>query len=147
MFNVELSVSSFGGHAVVALYGNLDLAEVAGLASHLITAVAACGPSIIVDLAGLELIDSCGLGVLVRVLKWTRERGGDMALAAPQPQIRKFLSATGLIDVFCVYPSVEQPRAAPGRPSPCRQQRHSGSAATAVRSGTAGSRRTIGPAE
>src|SRR5260221_2097982 len=108
MFNVELSVSSFGGHAVVALYGNLDLAEVAGLASHLITAVAACGPSIIVDLAGLELIDSCGLGVLVRVLKWTREKGGDMALAAPQPQIRKVFSATGLIDAFCAYPSVEQ---------------------------------------
>jgi anti-sigma B factor antagonist len=108
MFNVELSVNSFGGHAVVALYGNLDLADVPGLASHLITAVAACGPSIIVDLAGLELIDSCGLGVLVRVLKWTRESGGDMALAAPQQQIRKVLSATGLIDVFCVYPSVEQ---------------------------------------
>lgn len=108
MFNVELSVNSFGGHAVVALYGDLDLAEVPGLASHLITAVAACGPSIIVDLAGLELIDSCGLEVLVRVLKWTRESGGDMALAAPQQQIRKVLTATGLIDVFCVYPSVEE---------------------------------------
>lgn len=108
MFNVELSVNSFGGHAVVALYGDLDLADVPGLASHLITAVAACGPSVIVDLAGLEFIDSCGLEMLVRVLKWTRESGGDMALAAPQQQIRKVLSATGLIDVFCVYPSVEE---------------------------------------
>src|SRR5258708_22348579 len=107
LFIVELSVSSFGGHAVVDLYGNLDLADVPGVASHLITAVAACGPSIIVDLAGLELIDSCGLGVLVRVLKWTRGRGGDMALAAPQPQIRKVLSATGPISAFFGYSSLE----------------------------------------
>jgi anti-anti-sigma factor len=108
MFDLELSVDSFGGHAVVALQGELDLADAQGLASHLITAVAACGPSIIVDLAGLELIDSCGLGVLVRVLKWTRDSGGDMALAAPHQQIRRVLSVTGLIDVFSVYPSVEQ---------------------------------------
>jgi anti-anti-sigma regulatory factor len=31
-----------------------------------------------------------------------------MALTAPQQQISKVLSATGLTDVFCVYPSVEQ---------------------------------------
>jgi anti-sigma B factor antagonist len=108
MFNVELSTDSLGGHAVVALYGELDLADAPGLASHLITAVAACGPSIIVDLAGLAFIDSCGLGVLVRVLKWTRESGGEMALAAPQQQVRRILGATGLIDVFPVYPGVQQ---------------------------------------
>jgi anti-anti-sigma regulatory factor len=42
------------------------------------------------------------------VLKWTRERGGDMSLAAPQPRVRRVLSVTGLIDVFSVHPSVEQ---------------------------------------
>ncbi len=108
MFNAELSVDSLGGHAVVALYGELDLADAPGLASHLVTAVAACGPSIIVDLAGLAFIDSCGLGVLVRVLKWTRGSGGDMVLAAPQQQVRRVLSVTGLIGAFSVYPSVEQ---------------------------------------
>jgi anti-sigma B factor antagonist len=126
MFNVELSVDSFEGNAVVALYGELGLADAPGLASHLITAVAACGPSIVVDLAGLELVDSCGLEVLVRVLKWTRESGGDTALAAPQQQVRQLLRVTGLIDVFSVYPSVEQAASGPGPASPCRQQRHSG---------------------
>jgi anti-anti-sigma factor len=82
MFNMELSVDSFRRSRRCRLVRRTDLADAPGLASHLITAVAACGPSIIVDLAGLELIDSCGLGVLVRVLKWTRESGGDMALAA-----------------------------------------------------------------
>lgn len=124
MFNVELSVGDFDGHAVLALCGELDLFDTSDVASHLIAAVAAYGPSIIVDLAGLEFIDSCGLRVLVRALKWTREGGGDLSLAAPQQQARRVLETTGLIDVFSVYPSVEQAvssarLARPGRPRRC----------------------------
>lgn len=108
MFDVDLSAGDFGGHAVVTLCGELDLSGAQDVASHLIAAVAACGPSVIVDLAGLAFIDSCGLGVLVRVLRWTRERGGDLSLAAPQRQVRQVLEITGLIDVFSVYPSVKK---------------------------------------
>jgi anti-sigma B factor antagonist len=108
MFNVDLSVGDFDGYAVVALCGELDLLDASDVASHLIAAVAAYGPSIIVDLAGLRFIDSCGLGVLVRVLRWTRESGGDLSLAAPRRQVRRVLGITGLIDAFSVYPSVKQ---------------------------------------
>ena len=108
MFDMELSVVGHGGHAVVALCGELRLADAPALASHLMTAVAACGPSVIVNLADLSFIDHCGLEVLVRVLLWTRESGGDMVLAAPQQSVRKALSVTGLIDTFSVYPSAEQ---------------------------------------
>jgi anti-sigma B factor antagonist len=108
MFNVALSVDDFDGYAVVALCGELDLFDTSDVASHLIAAVAAYGPSVIVDLAGLTFIDSCGLGVLARVLRWTRESGGDLSLAAPKQQVRRVLEITGLIDVFAVYPSVKQ---------------------------------------
>jgi anti-sigma B factor antagonist len=114
MFNVELSVVGHDGHAVVALGGELDLADAPAVASHLMTAVAACGPSIIVDLADLTFIDCCGLRVLVRVLQWTRESGGDMRLAGPQQHVRKLLGTTGLIDVFPVYPSVDEAAAGLG---------------------------------
>lgn len=108
MFNVDLNVSDFDGHAVVALCGELDLSDAPGVAAHLIAAVAAYGPSVIVDLAGLTFIDSCGLGVLARVLRWSRQSGGDLPLAAPQHQVRRVLEVTALIDVFTVYPSVIQ---------------------------------------
>jgi len=114
MFDMELSVVGHGGHAVVALCGELGLADAPALASHLMTAVAACGPSIIVDLADLTFIDCCGLGILVRVLQWTRKCGGNMPLAAPQQRVRKVLSVTGLMDVFSVYPSVDQAAAGLG---------------------------------
>lgn len=107
MFNVELSVSGHGGYAVVALCGELDLADTPVIASHLIAAVAAFGPSIIVDLAGLDFIDCCGLGVLVRVQKWTQQCGGDTYLVAPRLRVRRVLEVDGLLGAFSVYPSVE----------------------------------------
>ena len=110
MVDVDLSIrdSDSGGQAVVALRGELNVADIPGVASYLIAAVAACGPSVIVDLAGLESIGYSGLSVLLRVRKWTRRSGGDLLLAAPRQPVRQILQATGLIDVFSVYPSVEQ---------------------------------------
>jgi anti-anti-sigma factor len=107
MFSVELSIGDFDGQAVVALRGQPDLADIPSVASHLIAAVAACG-SVVVDLAGLEGIGYSGLSVLLRIRKWTRQSGGDLPLAAPQQPVRQILEATGLIDVFSVYPSVEE---------------------------------------
>jgi anti-anti-sigma factor len=108
MVDVDLSIRDSDGQAVVALRGELNLADTPCVASHLIAAVAACGPSIIVDLAGLEAIGYCGLSVLLRVRRWTRNSGGDLRLAAPQPPVRRILEVTGLIDVFAVYHSVEE---------------------------------------
>jgi anti-sigma B factor antagonist len=108
MLSVDLSIGDFDGQAVVALRGESNLADTPGVASHLIAAVAACGPSVIVDLAGLEGIGYSDLSVLLRIRKWTRQSGGDLPLAAPQQPVRQILEATGLIDVFSVYPSVEE---------------------------------------
>jgi anti-anti-sigma factor len=63
MFSVDLSTSEYGGHVVVALRGELDIAGAAGVAAAL-AAVAARKPEIVVDLAGLEFIDSSGVAAL-----------------------------------------------------------------------------------
>lgn len=108
MFNVELSIGINDGHTVAAMCGELDLADAQAVSSLLVAAAAACGPSIILDLTGLEFIDCCGLRGLLRVLRFTRHNGGDIYLAGPQQRVRKVLKATGLIDVFSVSPSVAE---------------------------------------
>ena len=136
MLSVDLIISDFDGQAVVALRGQLSLADTPGVASHLIAAVTACGPSVIVDLTGLDGIGYSGLSVLLRVRKWTRQSGGDLSLAAPRQPVRQVLEATGLIDVFSVYPSVEEAANSTRRDqawSPAAPQRRS--AAMATRSG------------
>ena len=106
MVNLDLTFSDIDGHAVVTLCGELDLSDAPDVAAHLIAAVAAYGPRVIMDLAGLTFIGCCGLGTLMRALRWTRQSGGDLSLAAPQHQVRRVLEITGLIDVFTVYPSM-----------------------------------------
>ncbi len=112
MFNVDVSVRDLDGHAVVALRGQLDLVDAQSVASCLVAATTTSGPSVIVDLAALEYIDSSGLGILVRALKRARECCSDLSLAAPQPQVRRILDITGLTSVFSVYPSAEAASAA-----------------------------------
>lgn len=108
MFSAELSTRDLRGHAVIAMHGELAVADAPDVASRLLATVAACGPSIIVDLSGLESTCASGLGVLVRVSKWIQACGGGVSLAAPSERVRRLLDVTGLIDAFPVYSSVDE---------------------------------------
>jgi anti-sigma B factor antagonist len=116
MVSMSLSSRECDGRAVVALRGELDVADAASVAVAL-TAVAARAPEIIVDLVGLEFIDSSGLAALVLARKQARQAGGDLLLAAPQDQVLWVLTVTRLVGVFSVHASVEQAAGSAGRSS------------------------------
>jgi anti-sigma B factor antagonist len=101
MVNVELSPCAGDGQAVVVLRGELDVTEAAGVAASL-SVVAASGGDVIVDLGGLEYIDSSGLAALVLARQEARRAGSDLLLVAPQQQVLRMLTLTGLIDCFVV---------------------------------------------
>jgi anti-sigma B factor antagonist len=107
MISVDLSTRECDGHVVVALRGELDVADAVSVAAAL-AAVAAREPEIIVDLAGLEFIDSSGLAALVLARKQARQAGGDLLLAAPRQQVLRVLAITRLVDDFCVHASVDE---------------------------------------
>ena len=107
MFGVDLSTRECDGYVIVALRGELDVLDAAGVAAALV-AVTARGPWVIVDLAGLGFIDASGLGALVSGWKQARRAGGDLLLAAPQRRVVEVLAITRLLDLFSVHPSVEE---------------------------------------
>ncbi len=107
MFSADLRTNECDGRVVVVLRGELDVLDAASLAAAL-TTVAAREPEFIVDLAGLEFIDSSGVAALVLVRQQARQAGGDLLLAAPQGEVMRFLTITRLIDAFSVHASVEQ---------------------------------------
>jgi anti-sigma B factor antagonist len=108
VFSMTMSTREYGGHMVVALYGELDVADAADVADALAVVVTARAPKIIVDLAGLEFIDSSGVAALARGRKLARHAGGDLLLAAPQRGVLRVLTLTRLIDVFPVHASVDE---------------------------------------
>jgi anti-sigma B factor antagonist len=114
MFSVNLSTRECDGHVIVALRGELDIADAASVAAAL-AAVAARKPEIIVDLAGLEFIDSSGVAALARGRRHARHAGGDLALAAPRQQVLRVLTLARLIEVFPVHASVDEAAGRAGR--------------------------------
>jgi anti-sigma B factor antagonist len=116
MVGVELSTRAGDGQVVVVLRGELDVAQAAQVAASL-AVVAASGLDVIVDLEGLEFIDSSGLAALVHARHHARRAGGDLLLAAPQQQVLRILAITRLLDVFAVRAAVDE-TAAIGGPIP-----------------------------
>jgi anti-sigma B factor antagonist len=114
MVSMDLSTRESDGQAVVALRGELDVADAASVAAAL-AAVAARAAEMIVDLAGLEFIDSSGVAALVLARKRARRTGGDLLLAAPQDQVLRVLAVTRLAEVFPVHASVDEAAASAGR--------------------------------
>jgi len=57
---------------------------------------------IVVDLSGMDFIDSTGLGVFVGALKRAREGGGGIELRGLKPSARKVFEITGLSSAFTI---------------------------------------------
>jgi anti-sigma B factor antagonist len=104
MPGVELSTSACDGHVVVTLRGDLDVSGAAD-AEAAITALAAQGRSLVIDMSALDFIDCGALGALLRVQDLARRGGGDVVPAAPQPLVRRVLALSGNDEVFWVQAS------------------------------------------
>ena len=117
MFSVDLSTRECDGHVVVALGGELDLADAAEVAAAL-AAAAGREPRIIVDLTALEFIDCSGVAALARGRRHARQAGGDLLLAAPRQRVLRVLAITRLAGEFSVYASVEEAAGSAGRSRP-----------------------------
>ena len=67
---------------------------------------------IVVNLSGIEYVDSGGLGTLVGVLASTRNRHGEIKLVRPVQRVADLLRRTRLHTVFKSYESDDQAVAA-----------------------------------
>jgi anti-sigma B factor antagonist len=113
----EVEVTEQDSWTVVMPVGDLDLSSAPALRRHLIAAIAATEGRVVVDLAGVHLVDSQGLGTLVGGLKRARSHGGDLRLASPPPDVVGLLELTGLDRAFVVTAEVAGAVQAPVAPT------------------------------
>jgi anti-sigma B factor antagonist len=62
---------------------------------------------LIVELSGLEVIDSAGLGELVVVHMWIRASGCSLKMAGANARILEVLELTNLLSIFDVHPTLD----------------------------------------
>jgi anti-sigma B factor antagonist len=92
---------------VISAEGRLNMASAAELRETVAAAVFAARPRIVVDLSGVDFMDSSGLGALVGCLKTARQAGGDLRIAAPSEQVTMVLQLSNLDRIFTSYASAE----------------------------------------
>ena len=107
--NVEIETRSLGEVKLVKLKGRLTLGEsVDRLRSTIDDLVAGGDTRFILDLAEVPMIDSSGIGLLVRSLMNLKQQGGAIKLLNPTKFAVQTLKMIGLLNLFEVFEEQEE---------------------------------------
>lgn len=96
------------GVLVINLQGEVDVYTAPQLKQEIIDQLGAGANQIVVNLAGVQYLDSTGLGVLIGGLKRAREKDGELTLICPNQRIYRIFEITGLSKIFDIYQSEEE---------------------------------------
>ncbi|MEA2062760.1 MAG: STAS domain-containing protein [Gemmatimonadota bacterium] len=94
--------------AVISVSGDVDLYS----SPEVRKAIAALSkkkvPLIVVDLAGVEYMDSSGVATLVEGLRLTGAYNGEFRIASLKPSVREVFELSRLDQVFAIFDSCDQ---------------------------------------
>jgi len=108
MNTLELEVDRKQEWQVLTVRGEVDITTTPRVRAQLISLLSEGTPHVIVDLEGVDFLDSSGLGALIAGLKLARSRSGELRLVCDrQRSVRKVLEVTGLERVLDRYDSVD----------------------------------------
>lgn len=92
---------------VVRLRGQLDVATAPQFRQAMVAAQFGGSTRVVIDLAGVEFLDSMGLGIIVGAIKRARAHDGELVLAGPTDRIRHVLELSRVADIVPVVDTVE----------------------------------------
>jgi anti-sigma B factor antagonist len=92
------------GPVVISATGELDVYTAPRLRAALDSEPATAG--LVVDLSGLDFIDSTGLGVIVATHQRLSDAGGQLVLAVGSDRVERPFKLAGLLGVLNVHPDL-----------------------------------------
>ena len=96
-----------GQFDVIELAGDIDVETARTLRAHIVERFSGPASRVVVDLSGVDFMDSSGLGALVSGWQLNREEGA-FRVAGANSIVRRVLSITGMEEVFALYDSVDE---------------------------------------
>ncbi len=104
------------GWTIVTPRGQLDVATAPAFRQQLVEAQFSEDHRVVVDLDGVEFLDSLGIGVLVGAAKRARSHDGSFVVRCTRPRLLHLFAITRLDGVLEIVPTLEGlPR--PGAPA------------------------------
>jgi anti-sigma B factor antagonist len=98
--------------AVVTLTGSCTMDVSGELGAQLIELASGAKPLIVLELSGLDFIESTGLGGIVAGYLRCRRNRGEVRFVAPQPSIHELLELTRLTQLFRIFDTIDAALAA-----------------------------------
>ncbi len=105
--DLTLATRDVNGRIVVDVTGEIDVYTAPKLRDRITELVADGVYDIVIDMEGVEFLDSTGLGVLVGGLKKVRAHEGSLSLVCTQDRLLKIFQITGLSKVFAIHDTAE----------------------------------------
>ncbi|KRF14969.1 STAS domain-containing protein [Nocardioides sp. Soil796] len=105
--DLTLVTREVDGATIVAVEGEIDVYTAPKLRDKITELVADGSHHLIIDMEGVEFLDSTGLGVLVGGLKKVRAHDGSLQLVCNQDRLLKIFRITGLAKVFAIHASAD----------------------------------------
>jgi anti-sigma B factor antagonist len=97
-----------GGAVVLHCQGRIIFGLEARTLTEIVSEVLPSARRMVVDLSGVEIVDSAGLGELVLLHMWAEAAGYVLKFASPRNSVRHLLELTNLVAVFDAYGSVAE---------------------------------------
>ena len=91
--------------ALTYLHGELDACSVSCLRARLIP-VAMTGRDIVIDVAGLDFVDTAGVVALIDLQREARRAGGSLRLTKLPRRLRRLLQIAGMKHKFTIVDQV-----------------------------------------
>jgi anti-sigma B factor antagonist len=103
-FDLSEEESASGTH-VINVRGEIHVQTAPRFAQRLSDAIDRGNTSIVLDLSGVEFIDSTGLSVLLTGLRQVVQAHGRMALVCANPTVLRLFEITSLDETFDIFPT------------------------------------------
>jgi anti-anti-sigma factor len=101
---VDLDIRETGNVCVLKVKGALKYGEPVNQFEKAVAATLDSGHIyLVLDLASMPVIDSCGIGAVVNALKNSKQLGGDAKLVSPSPFALKAFKMMGLLPLFQMF--------------------------------------------
>ncbi len=108
--DVTLETEELRSHTVVRATGYLDVSTSPRLREKLLEVIATAPRVVLLDLGGIEFLDSSALGVILNGWKRVQADGGVLAVISPEARITKIFEITALNLSIKVYSSLDEAR-------------------------------------
>ena len=99
---VDFTVEEREDSTVVFVRGDLDATGAPALRAQLVATMESAPRRVVLDLSGVDFVDSLGLSMLVAAHRRADELGIELHLAALSPATRRVLEITRLTDLFTI---------------------------------------------